>query len=1046
MKNFEKIIFLGFNKTGTDGIHRIFLQNNFKSVHGRPAGLCGSDALKIESIKKFEVVSDWCESHISRTALEKLKVEFPNALFILNTRPMIDWLESRMKHYSFWIKTKKRSLKLIRNPHFDPTEISLANADKMIEQRNNFYKNCIEVFSESKNFMIMDIRRKTFFSDIAKKIKREIRHSNKIYNQRSLSEIDIEDQEKILKVREQIYEKYGHLADSSLTTEKEINELLLSFENNLTRKYCFLTTIESDNNSFNELVLMLKSFRKNVLSLEDSTFWVLVNDGGLNEDKVNYLKNNFGPIIVEQKKSLCNFSDFFTGPKTYRKYNAYLYFNKWKEYDRIIHMDSDFIFTEDCEDILSKDKADFSAHISGHDVVPKDIAQYYEKYLNLENQEIKKIALEWRNKINEKKIKSPLVMPNFNSGFISLSHEGFLKIKLNIKESLEKVYLDENAIPGIGVCSWKREQIALTSIAIKEIKNYEISNVQFYGPKIFHLMKDLYGDLHYGGNRVKHLKDSLPELAELEVNRLREEEEFWKNLKIMKSNKVYRLGDILYRRYSWVNERVEILNSQEYRQSLLYSYLSRLENPLNKPEKEFRSVDKSYGIDCGKNFLEAIKESKYKYEKYLKQHDDILYINIRAGDVIDLNKPELFINNKEKLYDQIKTTITRNQSIKKITIVTALHFGDADQNNIKYKYKFSNDSVKKNLVELKSIIEYISKNINKEVDLVGFEENESDIYNIDKDFYILSYAKNVILEEMGGFTQAVLDARRLISKGSIKNQSRPKLAGNTSVQPYVDNNRNVFGFFALCSIHLFQIVEKIKTDLIDDNIKFKKFKLHQKDSDKDIRELVFQEKNNNIDIDIESLKNDDYIIKSNHIYYLGADGNKYKNLVKKWFKPKKEIEVLESLVVDELEINYSNTIAVYYRGTDTVNGRGITHYNIFVDNLKKIINQNQDIKLIYLQTDDSMFRDYCLSSSIGVKVVINPYLKSIYSHQGYHFKTKENKVFHIQKMLASVFLMSKCKYVFCNTSNVSRWINFYRENKEGFFQMRRNNIFPSING
>ena len=76
MDNFDKIIFIGFNKTGTAGIHKVFKENQFKSIHGRPKGLCGSIAMKVEAVKNAEVVSDWCESHIDKSMLEELKTNF----------------------------------------------------------------------------------------------------------------------------------------------------------------------------------------------------------------------------------------------------------------------------------------------------------------------------------------------------------------------------------------------------------------------------------------------------------------------------------------------------------------------------------------------------------------------------------------------------------------------------------------------------------------------------------------------------------------------------------------------------------------------------------------------------------------------------------------------------------------------------------------------------------------------------------------------------------------------------------------------------------
>ena len=85
-----------------------------------------------------------------------------------------------------------------------------------------------------------------------------------------------------------------------------------------------------------------------------------------------------------------------------------------------------------------------------------------------------------------------------------------------------------------------------------------------------------------------------------------------------------------------------------------------------------------------------------------------------------------------------------------------------------------------------------------------------------------------------------------------------------------------------------------------------------------------------------------------------------------------------------------------------------------------------------------MFEDYILSCGIKQSILTIKELPSIYSHKGYHFTMKGDKVEHTKKMLASTLLMSECKYVLCNPSNISRWILIYRDSKEGYYQFLKN--------
>lgn len=79
----EKIFVIGCNKTGTSFFHSRFLAHGLKSQHNTCWNLnaydCFSDGGDLQDIK-----------YLDKT--------FPKAIFILNTRPLFDWLVSRVTH------------------------------------------------------------------------------------------------------------------------------------------------------------------------------------------------------------------------------------------------------------------------------------------------------------------------------------------------------------------------------------------------------------------------------------------------------------------------------------------------------------------------------------------------------------------------------------------------------------------------------------------------------------------------------------------------------------------------------------------------------------------------------------------------------------------------------------------------------------------------------------------------------------------------------------------------------------------------------------
>lgn len=220
-------------------------------------------------------------------------------------------------------------------------------------------------------------------------------------------------------------------------------------------------------------------------------------------------------------------------------------------------------------------------------------------------------------------------------------------------------------------------------------------------------------------------------------------------LPVMKSNRHYRLGDLIFcKGKRWKYDRDQILNNSEFQDTFLRRYLQS-KNPSKK-------IDENCLKKCAHLFREKVTTT-----------DRTLYINFRLGDVvldhlgnIGAEKCygrllDLFLYNPDKLYSNIKQILS-NQKITNIKIVSALHFGDNDQHGW---WQFSEDAV----VENKILFNNTCKNIQDLFDLpISIEASEAkNISNIDKDFAILFSAKHVLLDS-GGFGDCVNLIRSII--------------------------------------------------------------------------------------------------------------------------------------------------------------------------------------------------------------------------------------------------------------------------------------------
>lgn len=169
----------------------------------------------------------------------------------------------------------------------------------------------------------------------------------------------------------------------------------------------------------------------------------------------------------------------------------------------------------------------------------------------------------------------------------------------------------------------------------------------------------------------------------------------------------------------------------------------------------------------------------------------------------------------------------------------------------------------------------------------------------------------------------------------------------------------------------------------------------------------------------------------------GADyrTNRYDILnpfIEKYFTPSDNINKIIETQTNKYNIDLSNTCAVYYRGTDKYNELPIGDFDIFEKKVKDIQIIQPTIK-IFLQTDSGDFLDYMKLKFPDI-IYFSENITS-FLNVGLHYELTPDVNFEqIQLFMASILIMSKCKYVISNTSNCSYWISLYRGNGENYYQ------------
>ena len=161
----SKVFFIGFNKTATVSFHNLFKFSGYDSchnnLHGRNIALLMQDNLiannsLLRSLEDKDCYSDmtYCDHNIYLEANQYFKTldkQYPNSYFVLQTRNVDDWIESRMNHAISYNPFSERAM----------SSLKLKNEDDLIscwkDIRETHYKEVRAYFKDNKRYTEFDI-------------------------------------------------------------------------------------------------------------------------------------------------------------------------------------------------------------------------------------------------------------------------------------------------------------------------------------------------------------------------------------------------------------------------------------------------------------------------------------------------------------------------------------------------------------------------------------------------------------------------------------------------------------------------------------------------------------------------------------------------------------------------------------------------------------------------------------------------------------------------------------------------------------------------
>jgi hypothetical protein len=155
-----------------------------------------------------------------------------------------------------------------------------------------------------------------------------------------------------------------------------------------------------------------------------------------------------------------------------------------------------------------------------------------------------------------------------------------------------------------------------------------------------------------------------------------------------------------------------------------------------------------------------------------------------------------------------------------------------------------------------------------------------------------------------------------------------------------------------------------------------------------------------------------------------------------YFSPIKEIQAIQQQLLIKYNIDLSNCIGIYYRGTDKY---GETQLGDFEKYSEQLLKLQQTGKQIIVQTDSANFLEYMkLWHPSIITVQENRVSKT---NNGIHNESSRTANYtDIKYLFATFLLLSQCDQLIVSSGNCSLWIMYYRGHVRNVYQCL-DNIF-----
>jgi hypothetical protein len=253
-------------------------------------------------------------------------------------------------------------------------------------------------------------------------------------------------------------------------------------------------------------------------------------------------------------------------------------------------------------------------------------------------------------------------------------------------------------------------------------------------------------------------------------------------------------------------------------------------------------------------------------------------------------------------------------------------------------------------------------------------------------------------------------------------------------------SENTAGFFSCCSVRLHNLIVffnnyKELPNIFDTSTYYSWYKYPFEET-KDITFKYFKHYDD-INIDIKYIHKIDYHECFQFKNYKTLDLVSLNQFICKYFTPNDEILKIQSEIENKYSIDYNNICVLFYRGNDKITEIELPSFDEYISHANEILKKEPNIKFL-IQSDETDFLDR-MKNEFPNNIIFYDEIR----HMSKQLSTvdivyKDLNYDYSLKYLAITIIMSKCKYIICNTGNCSIWIILYRNNTNNVMQLSIN--------